>query len=181
MENPDKAPRLEATLKNLDADQHQVLWDLRYKNDEGTKINKSLKAIRMEIPIRYGFTVAPSTVSIFYDWLRQKREWESDVAYANEVREGFRRDHPEATKEELLEVGEIQFTARSMKRGDDKGFVRLLRAITAREKARTDSDKAKQAAKSKIEVGLDALMAEIQASPRAMEIFVQLKAEVAKV
>lgn len=180
MENPDNPPRLDSKLKRLDEEQLDVLWDLRYKDERGTKLNKKLSAIRAEIPLRYGFTVSRSTVSIFYQWLRSKREWEADAAAADNEMEEYRRSKPGATAAELLEVGQIKFTARAMQRGDDEGFVRLLRAVTARENALTAREKAAAASRSKLEAGLDALMSEIQASPRALEIFQELKTEVAK-
>jgi hypothetical protein len=180
MENPDKPPRTEAKLQNLEPEDHEVLWDLRFKDDAGTRLNKKLSAIQGEVALRYGFTVARSTLSLFYVWLKGKRQWEEDVAIADQAKDEWLKERPDTSPEELFQVGQLRFTAQAIKRGDDKAFVRLIRAITARENALTAKEKAQATMKTKIEAGLDALMAEIQASPRALEIFGQLKAEVAK-
>ncbi|MCU0797578.1 MAG: hypothetical protein MUF31_16785 [Akkermansiaceae bacterium] len=158
MENPDKPPRAEAKLKNLDEDQLQVLWDLRYK-DSG-KINKTLRAI---------------TLSRFYTWLRLKREWEEDAAIADQAKNEWLQERPDATAEDLMRVGQLKFTAQSIKRGDDKAFVRLMRAITAREKAATDREKAADARLTKVEAGLDALYQEIQGNAAALKAYHAMK------
>ncbi|MFM2241531.1 MAG: hypothetical protein RLZ97_386, partial [Verrucomicrobiota bacterium] len=61
------------------------------------------------------------------------------------------------------------------KRGDDKAFVRLMRAITAREKAATDREKAADARLSKVEAGLDALYQEIQGNTAALKAYRAMK------
>jgi hypothetical protein len=173
MENPDKPPRAEAKLKNLDEDQLQVLWDLRYK-DSG-KINKTLRAIQAEVPLRHGFTVSQDTLSRFYTWLRLKREWEEDAAIADQAKNEWLQERPDATAEDLMRVGQLKFTAQSIKRGDDKAFVRLMRAITAREKAATDREKAADARLTKVEAGLDALYQEIQGNAAALKAYHAMK------
>lgn len=175
MENPEKPPRPEATLKNLEPAEHDYLWELRFKDEEGLRLKKKLSAIQPEIAIRYGFTVSKSTLSLFYVWLKGKRQWAEDVAIADQAKEEWLAENPEASHDELLKVGQIRFTAQAIKRGDNKGFVQLLRAITAREKAATDKEKAADARLSKVEAGLDAMHAEIQNNPAALKAFAALK------
>jgi hypothetical protein len=173
MENPDKPPRAEAKLKNLDEDQLQVLWDLRWK--ENGKLNKTLRVIQAEVPLRFGFTVSQDTLSRFYTWLRLKREWDEDAAIADQAKDEWLKERPDATAEDLMRVGQLKFTAQSIKRGDDKAFVRLLRAITAREKAATDRERAADARLSKVEAGLDALYQEIQGNAAALKAYHAMK------
>jgi hypothetical protein len=175
MENPEKPPRPEARLKNLDPAEHEFLWDLRFKDERGLRLHKKLSAIQPEIALRYGFTVSQSTLSLFYVWLRNRRNWEQAAAIADQAKEEWLKDNPEATPEELLKVGQIQFTAQAMVQGDTKGFVQLMRAITARETAATNREKAADARLSKVEAGLDAMHAEIKENPAALKAFAALK------
>lgn len=178
MENPDKAPRPEAKLKNLDPAELDFLWELRFKDDG--RIKTQLSAIQVQVPLRYGFTVSKSVLSNFFTWLRLKREWEEDAAIADQAKEEWLKERPDASPDELIRVGQLRFTAQSIKRGDDKAFVRLLRAITGRENAVANREKAAAAKMTKIEAGLEAMYEEIKGNPRALQIFEQLKAEVAK-
>ncbi len=120
MENPDKPPRPEAKLKNLDPAELEVLWNLRFKDEAGTRLNKKLSAIQGEVALRYGFTVSRSTLSLFYVWLRLKREWEEDAAVADQAKEEYKRENPDASQQTLIKVANIKFIARAVKRGDHK-------------------------------------------------------------
>jgi hypothetical protein len=180
MENPDKAPRPEAKLKNLEPEVLEMLWDLRFKDEEGKRLNKKLAVIQTEVALRLGFTVARSTLSLFFVWLKLKREWEQDAAVADQAKEEWLKERPDASPEELLRVGQLRFTAQSIRKNDNEGFVRLLKAITARENAAANKEKAAAAMKSKIELGLDALFTEIQGNPRLEAAFAKFREEVAK-
>lgn len=176
MENPEKPPRPEALLKNLEPADHDYLWELRFKDEEGLRLKKKLSAIQPEIALRFGFTVSRSTLSLFYVWLKGKRQWAEDVAIADQAKEEWLKENPDASPQDLLNAGQIRFTAQAIKRGDNKAFVQLLRAITAREKAATDREKAADARLNKVEAGLDAMHAEIQNNPAALKAFAALKA-----
>ena len=64
----DKEIRADAKLKNLPAEAHEELWRFRNPEEGGEKL--TLDAIAVEVPLRYGFPVAVSTLSEFYRWLR---------------------------------------------------------------------------------------------------------------
>lgn len=126
MTDPEKPPRPEALLKNLEPADHEYLWDLRFKDDRGLRLKKKLSAIQPEIALRYGFTVSRSTLSLFYIWLRNRRQWEQAAAISDQAKDEWLKDNPDASPEELLKVGQIQFTAQAMVNGDTKGFVQLM-------------------------------------------------------
>jgi hypothetical protein len=174
MENPNYR-REDAKLKTLSDEDHDFLWLERWKDGVEGKTNKTLAKIRMEIPLRYGFTVSMDTVSRFFEWLAYKRECAADKAAAEQSKEEWLVKHPEATREELMEVGDIQFLSRAIRRGDDEAHVRLTRSITARMKVAADKEKAADARLNKVEAGLDALYQEIQGNPAALKAYAQMK------
>lgn len=173
MTGPDKAPNPHAKLKNLSAEDLDFLWTQRFKEDG--RVNKTLGKILVEIPLRYGVTVSIGVLSQFYDWLAYKRECDADKAAAEASKEEWLVKHPDATKEELMDVGDIQFLARAIRNGDDEAHVRLTRSITARMKAATDKEKANNAKMSKLEAGLEALFVEIQGNEAALKFYRQMK------
>ena len=87
---------------------------------------------------------------------------------------------PGADPKHVKSIFAMVFKKSDAERADVKIELDRERLALAKEKVALERDKLNAASKSKIDAGLDALMAEIQASPRAMEIFQQLKAEVAK-
>jgi hypothetical protein len=72
------------------------------------------------------------------------------------------------------------FTAETIENGNVKAYVELVKLQLQAAKQAIEREKITAAAKTKIEAGLDALLAEIQGNPKAMALFNQLKEAVAK-
>ena len=178
MANPEKDVRPDAKLKNLPEEELQFLWELRYKEDG--KIRNKLTRVQAEVPLRYGFTISSGSLSEFYVWLKAKREWQETVNVAEQAKNEFLTQYPNASSDELLRVGQLHFPAISLKKGDNKGFVAILKAITARERVIADREKAEFARQSKVEAGLAAMLEEIKGKPSALKAFNQLKEALGK-
>ena len=57
-----KEIRADAKLKNLSKEDHDLLWEFRNPEKGGKRLKFS--AIRVEIPLRFGFSVSPSTLVV---------------------------------------------------------------------------------------------------------------------
>ncbi|BCU75997.1 hypothetical protein [Luteolibacter sp. LG18] len=172
MLDPDQDPRPDAKLQNLSDEEHEVLWRFRHPEKGGKKLK--LDAILVEIPLRYGFTVALSTLSDFYRWLAFRRRIAEAKRRANQAKAELAND-PSITPEELDRVAQIVFTSEATENLDIKGYVALAKLRLAKEKHSLERQKLELATKTKLEAGLDALLGEIQGNDAAMKIWKQLK------
>lgn len=168
-----KEIRSDAKLKNLPKEDLDELWLMRHPVD-GKKPWKLAK-VQTEIPLRYGVTVAMSSLSEFYAWLRQKRETEAAIKAAEQAKLQYLNANPDASPESLNAVAQMIFTNKAMQTGDADMWVKVA-GVMERRKAREFNEKKFQAAiKSKLEAGLDALFEEIKGNEKAEAIFANLK------
>ncbi len=174
---PDKEIRADAKLKNLSAEEREILWQFRNPEPGGKKLKFS--AIRVEIALRFGFTVSPGTLSDFYAWQRLNKRWEAAQAVAAQAREELAKD-PTISDEELDKFAERVLKAETAVNRDVKGYVAIRKLGLAEKVVAFNQDKLTAASKSKIDAGLDALLTEIQGNPRALKLFQELKLEVSK-
>jgi uncharacterized membrane protein len=84
------------------------------------------------------------------------------------------------TPEDIERVAQTVFTAESLQAGDVAAYVSLAKLRLASSKQAIEREKITAAAKSKIEAGLEALLAEIQGNPKAVKLFTELKEVVSK-
>ena len=54
----DKEIRADAKLKNLSAEQLEIMWRFRYPEEGGARL--TLEAIAVEVPLRFGFACSLS-------------------------------------------------------------------------------------------------------------------------
>lgn len=136
----DKETRADAKLKNLPPEALEELWRFRNPEEGGEKL--TLEAIAVEIPLRYGFTVAVSTLSEFYCWLRFKRRMDGAADRAMQAKMELAKD-PNATPEDLERAAQIVFTAETLEAGNVKGYVQLAKLGLQRKALEIDSRKLK--------------------------------------
>jgi len=188
MSDPSSNVRADARLKQLvlrDEQAEEDLWAFRHPDDpEGTPLTYS--AIRVQIPLRYGFTISHASLLEFYRWLELKRQYDHAADTERQAMEEMAKN-PDISEEDMKAAGRRIFRAAVMNKLDVKAFVAMEmvdvmkdRAQLARERLDFDKDKLSHASRSKIEAGLDALLAEIKGNPKAVELFNQLKLEVKK-
>lgn len=120
----DKEIRSDAKLKNLSAEQLEILWRFRYPEEGGEKL--TLEAIAVEVPLRFGFACSLSTLSEFYKWLRLKRRVQSAQERAAQARLELAKD-PTITPADLARVGQMVFTAETIEDGNVKAYVSLVK------------------------------------------------------
>jgi len=173
----DKEIRADAKLKNLPAEALEDLWLMRNPGEDGEKL--TLEAIAVEVPLRFGFTCSVSSLSEFYKWLRLKKRMEAAQERALQTRLELAKD-PSMTPEDLERAAQMVFTAETLEDGNVKGYVALAKLRLASSKQQIEREKITASSKSKIEAGLEALLAEIQGNPKALALFNQLKEAVAK-
>ena len=173
-----KEIREDAKLLNLSKDQKDELWLMRYPVD-GEKKLKYSEIVELLEP-RFGLTASPSTLSDFFKRERQRREFEEAVARAEEGKLQYAAMNPEASPEKLQSVGQMIFTNKSIVSGDLNGFVKLVSLAERRAAREFDEEKFKESLKSKLQVGLDAMFAEIQDNPKALEAFELMKKAMAE-
>lgn len=179
MSGSKKLTRSDATLKNLPREDQDVLYAFRYPTD-GTK-QLSLEQIREEVPVRWPQFSKPSlsTVSEFYPYYELARRMEAADSMACQVRAQLESDPDVSTDDIDREVQKV-FTMEMLKEGNVKGYVAIAKLKLAHKKLEHDKDRLSAASKTKIEAGLDALLAEIQTNPKAMAAFKTIQEEVRK-
>ncbi len=169
--------REDAKLKNLPAEKLLELWEFRNPEPGGKKLK--FAAIRAEIPLRYGVTVSGSTLSEFYAWLRVWKRWRDAKDFALQARTELAKD-PLVSDEELDRFADRVMKTEVAVNKDVKGYVAIRKLGLAEKVVAFNQDKLTAASKSKVEAGLDALLAEIQGNPKALAAFQVIQQEVAK-
>lgn len=121
----DKEIRGDAKLKNLSAEDLDVLWSWRYPEEPEDK--KLYREIQVELPLQFGLTASVSTLSDFYGWLKQRKRMESAKARAEQAKLQLLEQNPDASLADLERIGQMVFTSETVADGDIKGFVALLK------------------------------------------------------
>ena len=134
----DKEIRSDAKLKNLSAEQQEMLWRFRYPEEGGEKL--TLEAIAVEVPLRFGFTCSLSSLSDFYKHLRLKYRIEAARDRALQAKLELAKD-PRFTSEDLDRVAQTIFTAETLEEGNVKGYVQLAKLQLKRQELEHDSRK----------------------------------------
>ena len=173
----DREVRADAKLKNLQPEDLDLLWEFRNPGPGGKKLTFS--KIRVEIPLRWGFSVSQSTLSDFYVWLRLKRQWNRAAATAEQARIEMAKD-ADFSDDQLDRFYERVLKAEATETGNAKNYVALGKLQLTRLKQEIEREKLSAASKSKIEAGLDALYAEIKGNAKAEALFEKLQEVVAK-
>lgn len=177
----DKETRSDATLKNLaekNPEVEEALWRFRYPEEGGTKL--PFEEILVEIPLRYGIVVKSlSTLSDYYAWAKLRRRMAAARDTADQTRLALLKD-ASLKPEEIERVAQTVFTAETFEAGNVNAYVALCRLRLEASRQQLEREKITAAGKSKIEAGLDALLAEIQGNPKALKLFNDLKEVVSK-
>ena len=97
-----------------------------------------------------------STLSEFYSWLRQKRRTERARERAEQAKQKWAKENPEASMEELARYGQFVFTSETIEDGNAKAFVALEKLRLAQKQLKNDQrriaileEKEKRAAEAK--------------------------------
>lgn len=175
---PTTSVRADAKLQNLPQAAHDELWALRHPELE-TDRAWTLTDVAAWVPDRFQFEVSVSAVGTFYQWLELKRRMDSASATAEQTRLELAANS-DLSPEDIERAAQTVFTNEALNAGNIKGYVALAKLRLAANKQALDSQRLAQAAKDKIEIGLDALLAEIQGNPKALLLFNQLKEVVAR-
>jgi hypothetical protein len=170
--------RADAKLQNLPEEAQEELWELRHPEEEGGRV-WTLTEIAAWVPGRFQFEVSKTTVGEFYQWLTLKKRCDAAAARALQAKIELAKD-PDINSDDIERMGQTIFAAEALEIGDVRAYVALAKLKLAKSKQALESQKLEQAAKDKIEAGLDALFAEIKGNPKAEKLFSELKATVAK-
>lgn len=170
----EKEIRADAKLKNLPPEDLDLLWEFRNPGPGGKKLTFS--KIRVEIPLRFGFSVSQSTLSDFYAWLRLKRQWDRAVATAEQARIEMAKD-ASYSDADLDKFAERVLKAEAMEQGNAKAYVAIAKVQMTRSKLSLDERrvaileaKAAQADKAS-EVINDGKLSEEEKSARIKQLF----------
>jgi hypothetical protein len=174
----DKEPRIDAKLKRAPAEQQEELWELRNPSDEDAK-PLSFVELQLEVPRVCGFTVSSGALSEWLAWYRLQRRMKAAAERADQTRLELLKD-ASLKPEDIERVAQAVFTAETFETGDVKAYVALARLRLEATRQELEREKITAAGKSKIEAGLDALLAEIQGNPKALRLFNDLKEVVSK-
>ena len=118
----DREVRADAKLKNLQPEDLDLLWEFRNPGPGGKKLTFS--KIRVEIPLRWGFSVSQSTLSDFYAWLRLKRQWDRSIENAKQARIELAKSG-EYSEEELNKFEERVLKTEAVETGNAKNYVAI--------------------------------------------------------
>lgn len=173
-----KKPRADSKLKNLPEADQEAIWLLMHPADAETKA-WTLDAVAVHVQDTHRFSVALSTLSEWHAWYALKRRMEMAAQRANQTSIELARNS-DLTPEDIERVAQTVFTAESLQHQDVGAYVQLAKLNLQRSKQAIEREKISAAAKSKIEAGLDALLAEIQGNPKALKLFTELKEAVSK-
>jgi len=173
-----KKPRADSKLKNLPEADQEALWLLMHPADAETKA-WTLDAVAVHVQEAHQISVALSTLSEWHAWYALKQRMELAAQRANQTSIELARNS-DLTPEDIERVAQTVFTAEALQYQDVGAYVKLAKLRLASSKQAIEREKITAAAKSKIEAGLEALLAEIQGSPKALALFNQLREVVAK-
>lgn len=124
MDDPDKPRqvRKDAKLKNLvltNAQAHEDLWRFRHPEEGGTALG--FDEILVEIPLRYGFPVSLSTLSIFYAWFELKVRMDAKTDAADQLMEELAKSNKFST-DQIKEAGQRLFMTEGIVKVQPKVF-----------------------------------------------------------
>jgi len=170
----DKKPRSDSKLDSLP--ESRVL-ELRDGLMSGWSHGECKSWLALECQV----TCSGSALTAFYKrhclpLIREARQLAAVKAEAI-VDDAGRTDWNTATMEL---VKQVSFEMLSGQRTDPKVAEKFVKLILKADSQAQTKDKAKELAKSKVEAGLDALLAEIQGNPKALAAFKTIQQEVAK-
>jgi hypothetical protein len=170
--------RADAKLKNLPREALDELWEMKNPGDEDTKA-MTLLEICAVIPKRFKIEIGKSALGEFYQWLELQRRMDRAAERALQAKLELAKD-PTIHSDDIDRIGQTIFAAEALEAGDVKAYVALAKLKLAASKQALEGQKLAAAAKEKIDVGLDALFAEIKGNPKAEKLFAELKSTVAK-
>lgn len=176
-----KKVRADAKLKGLSQEEQDRLWQfLQTPITEGEERRKpTLEEAQVQVPLMFGFTVSVGTLSEWCAWYSLNQRMESAAARAEQTRLKLIQE-TDLTPEDIERVAQTVFTAETLQGGDVDGYVKLAKLRLAAGKQAIERERISAASKTKIEAGLEALYAEIQGNPKALELFNQLREVVSK-
>ncbi len=173
-----KKPRADSKLKNLAETDQETLWLLMHPTDS-TVTAYTLEAAQVHVLDEHKVSVGLSSLSEWHAWYSLKRRMEAAAERANQTAIELAKNS-DLTPEDIERVAQTVFTSEALQHQDVGAYVQLAKLRLASSKQAIERDKITAAAKSKIEAGLEALLAEIQGNPKALALFNQLKEVVAK-
>jgi hypothetical protein len=170
----EKKPRSDS---KLDAMPESRVLELRDMMLAGKGQRECLDWLALECQV----SVSPSALTSFYKRhcapvIRERQRFASVKAEVL-VEEAGRTDWNAATMEKVKQVCFEIMTGEKLDPKEAAEFVKLVLKADAQA---IDKDKLTQASKTKIEAGLDALLAEINGNPKALAAFQVIKKEVQK-
>ena len=143
--NPDKDPRADAKLQNLQPEELDVMW--RFRNPEKGGERLTLEAIAVEVPLRFGFTISLSSLSQFYRWLKLKRRFAARTDTIEQIKLELAKD-PNISAEQVEKAGQVLFMAEGIAEKDARVFANMVKIGQSRAKLAQNDKRLKQADKS---------------------------------
>lgn len=176
---PPPKVRKDAKLKNLSEEDQETLWVLMNSPDKEATPDYTQDEALVYILEEHGFSVSGSTLSEWHSWYALNLRTAAARERADQTREELLKD-PSLAPDDIERVAQTVFTAEALETKDVKAYVALAKLNIARNKQALERDKLTAATKTKLETGLDALLAEIQGNQKALAIFKQLQEVVSK-
>ena len=125
----DKEVRKDAKLQNLvlkDAQAAEDLWRFRYPEEGGTKLG--FEEIQVEISLRYGFSVALSTLSNFYIWFKLQRRMDAKATAAEQFMQELAKDKSFSV-DQVKRAGQRLFMTEGIMEENSKKFVSIVECV----------------------------------------------------
>lgn len=176
-----KKVRADAKLKNLSPEEQDGLWQYLHTpiGDGEERTMPTLEDAQVQVPLMFGFTVSIGSLSEWRAWYSLNLRMANAAERAEQTRLELIKNS-DLTPEDIDRVAQTVFTAETLQSGDVDGYVKVAKLRLAASKQAIDRDKITAASKTKIEAGLEALLAEIQGNPKALALFNQLREVVSK-
>ena len=151
--------RRDIVWRNCGGDDHKAIW--------------TFEEAAAEIKKRWGVRTSHTAVYNYWHKRAQRQSLENAFARAEEARLTWIEKRPEATPDELIQIGLTTYLAASMTSGDPDSFTKLVGALTKYEKQKTDAKALEQKVKefeerdSKVKAELEALKADMKKKGKA--------------
>lgn len=183
-------PRSDARLKLLPEDQQERIW--RWLTEDKKSLEETAVLCFDDLNVRTSRTA----VGEFFKWYRLQLRMRDRESRVEQIVNDLQKAGANLSADQVQQYGAALFMSEAIESADGEGFVAAARLhlqskelaakvegfkATYAQKERQlelDKEKFKASLRTKLEAGLAALMDEIKGSPRALEIFQKLQAEV---
>lgn len=171
MPKADKKPRGDSPLNRLGAERQQAIVD----HAGAHTLAETVKWLRDD-----GVITSSTALS---DWLSSFRlgaQMRRNESAVERLMRDLSKEHPEWTIEQLQKVGQAFFTSLAVEQQDPKGWFLAQQLALKEKQLEFDQQRYKEALRSKIQAGLEAVAEAFRGNTQAMALYRQARDLVAK-